>query len=156
MRRKKRPATRNPAAIAALVMPRCRLPWCMASAAFRNQTAAPTYQIQLKLRPTLVWDAPHGAGASFLETIVRRGGRSGHGAGFHRAALRVLTSDLPRTPGENLRLPGTLPRDLANGASGPSGTHPLRAGTHFGSSPTPVTTPFRHPCAGDHRLQPRH
>src|SRR5579875_387147 len=52
MRRKKMPAARKPAEIAALVRPRRRLPWCIARAALRNQTAAPRYQIQLKLRLT--------------------------------------------------------------------------------------------------------
>jgi hypothetical protein len=39
----------------------------MAMAASRNQTAAPTYQIQLKLRDTLYrWDAPGEVGANSL------------------------------------------------------------------------------------------
>lgn len=44
--------------MAAFVSPIRRLPRYIASAAFRNHTAAPTYQIQLKFRPTFSWDAP--------------------------------------------------------------------------------------------------
>jgi hypothetical protein len=51
-RPKKIPAAKNTTAIAAFVNPRRKLPWRIASAAFRNQTAAPRYQIQLKLRLT--------------------------------------------------------------------------------------------------------
>lgn len=61
---KKIPAARNTAEMAALVSPRRSLPWYIASAAFRNQTAAPRYQIQLKLRLTFLWDAPSATPAS--------------------------------------------------------------------------------------------
>ena len=58
IRPKKIPAARNTAEIAAFASPMRKLPWRMASAAFRNQTAAPRYQIQLKFRLTFLWDAP--------------------------------------------------------------------------------------------------
>ncbi len=57
-RPKKIPAAKNTAAMSAFVTPIRKLPWRIASAAFRNQTAAPRYQIQLKLRLTFLWDAP--------------------------------------------------------------------------------------------------
>lgn len=51
-RPKKIPAARNTAEMTAFVRPSRKLPRRIASAAFRNQTAAPRYQIQLKLRLT--------------------------------------------------------------------------------------------------------
>jgi hypothetical protein len=44
-RPKKIPAARNTAEITAFVTPIRKLPWRIASAAFRNHTAAPRYQI---------------------------------------------------------------------------------------------------------------
>jgi len=71
IRPKKIPAAKNTAAISAFPTPRRKLPWRIASAAFRNQTAAPRYQIQLKFRLTLFWDAPPATHAS-PPSIVRR------------------------------------------------------------------------------------
>lgn len=64
-RRKKRPAAKNTAEMAALVRPIRRFPWCIERAALRNQTAAPRYQIQLKFRLTKRWDAPPDSAATF-------------------------------------------------------------------------------------------
>ena len=64
---KKTPAARNTAEMPALARPRRSFPWYIASAAFKNQTAAPRYQIQLKLRLTFLWDAPPPTPATCLE-----------------------------------------------------------------------------------------
>ncbi len=48
----------------AFVNPIRKLPWRIASAAFRNHIAAPRYQIQLKLRLTFFRDAPLSAVAT--------------------------------------------------------------------------------------------
>ncbi len=63
-RPKKIPATRNTAEMTAFVNPIRKLPWRIASAAFRNHIAAPRYQIQLKLRLTFFRDAPLSAVAT--------------------------------------------------------------------------------------------
>jgi hypothetical protein len=67
MRLKKMPAARKPAEMAALTRPARSHPRCMLMAALKNQAAAPTYQIQLKLRPTVFEMRP--AGGTILPWI---------------------------------------------------------------------------------------
>ena len=60
IRLKKMPAATKTAAMAALMRPARSHPRCMLMAALKNQAAAPTYQIQLKLRPTVFEMRPGG------------------------------------------------------------------------------------------------
>jgi hypothetical protein len=84
MRLKKMPAARKPAEMAALTRPARSHPRCMLMAALKNQAAAPTYQIQLKLRPTFFEMRPAGG------TILLDTGYSDQRSAVRKAGTRLV------------------------------------------------------------------
>lgn len=158
---KKTPAARNAAEMPALARPRRGLPWYMASAAFRNQTAAPRYQIQLKLRLTLLWDAPPPTPATCPEhkdayfCRHRRDGvcstPKGERTRRRHPQLPCATIPVPVKAGgighRNPLLRNVLSMPDEDRRSHGFGTHAPRAGAHSASVQTPLTTPPGNPCA---------
>ena len=119
---KKMPATRKPAEMAALTRPARSHPRCMLMAALKNQAAAPTYQIQLKLRPTFLRCARLAGRFSLAFIVIRCGGR-GQGAaiGDQRSEKRMRSRAIPHLPkpGQKWGTPAAHPLKPTPGLNGP-------------------------------------